>query len=91
MTSERNQSGTSRLEIDLGNAELAEILLKALEPETLSVPSDRARATLSMKDSTLIIAIQADDLTALRAAMNSYLSWISGSLGAVDSVTGQNP
>ncbi len=73
------------------NSELAEILLKALKPETLSVPSDRARVTLTRKHDALIITIEADDLTALRAAMNSYLAWISGSLGAMDSVTGQNP
>ena len=39
----------------------------------------------------LIITIDAGDLTALRAAMNSFLAWISGSVRAVESVTGQNP
>ena len=91
MSSESNQSGRSTLEIDVGDPELAKILHKALVPETLSVPSDRARVSLTLEGGTLIIEIEADDLTALRAAMNSYLAWISGSLGAVDSVTRQNP
>ena len=91
MGSESSQAGRSTLEIDIGNPELVEILYKALGPETLSVPSDRARVSITPKGDTLMIEIDADDLTALRAAMNSYLAWISGSLGALDSVTSQNP
>lgn len=91
MSNESNQSGTATLEIDIGDPELVDILYRALGPETLSVPSDRARVTLTKLDGALTIMIQADDLTALRAAMNSYLAWISGSLGAVESVTSQNP
>ena len=91
MSTEYNQPGISTLEVEIGDPDLVDILYKALRPETLSVPSDRARVTLMKKDGFLIITIKADDLTALRAAMNSYLAWISGSLGAVDSVTSENP
>lgn len=91
MNSGGNQSCMSALEIHVGSKDLASILQQALEPETASVPSDRARVDLSRHNSTIIIKIRADDLTALRAAMNSYLAWISGILGAVDSVTSQNP
>ncbi|MFW9908711.1 MAG: KEOPS complex subunit Pcc1 [Candidatus Thorarchaeota archaeon] len=79
------------LHIDLDSPELVDILYQALEPETASVPSDRASVKLEKLGSRLIVTIDANDLTALRASMNSYLAWISGSIRTVDSVTGQNP
>jgi len=91
MNDELIQACNSMIIMDLGTTELAKIIHNALEPETLSVPSDRARAKLTVKGATLAIRIEAKDLTALRAAMNSYLAWISGSLGAIESVTDKNP
>jgi KEOPS complex subunit Pcc1 len=70
-------SGHSILRIPLDSEENAKILLKALTPETASVPSDRARVELAVEGSVLVLRINASDLTALRAAMNSYLSWIA--------------
>jgi len=87
LSNERITNGKATLEIDLGRPEMVDILYAALEPETVSVPSDRAQAILSKNGSQLVITIDAGDLTALRAAMNSYLAWISGSIRAVDSVT----
>ena len=91
MNDERILSCKSSLDVDVETVELAKILHEALQPETLSVPSDRARATLAVEGNILQIRIEADDLTALRAAMNSYLAWVSASLGAVHSVTNKNP
>ncbi|MHA2378126.1 MAG: KEOPS complex subunit Pcc1 [Candidatus Thorarchaeota archaeon] len=73
------------------SSEIAEALRSALEPETDSGPSDRARATVSVQDETLVIDITAEDLTSLRAAMNSYVAWVSACVASIDSVTGQNP
>ena len=91
MSNERVTNGQAILEINLGSPEMVDILYTALEPETVSVPSDRAQATLSKKDSQLVITIDAGDLTALRAAMNSYLAWISASMRAVEFVKDKNP
>ncbi len=85
------EKGTATLELDLGSIEMVQMMMSALEPETESVASDRARVQLSAKETILVIKITAGDLTALRAAMNSYLAWISGSTKTIDSVTGQNP
>jgi len=90
MTSEILQ-GSAVLIIPLDSREMAEMVYKALNPETDSAPSDRAKAELTIRDNTLVVDISAEDLTALRAAMNSYLAWISGCVRAIDSVTGQNP
>jgi tRNA threonylcarbamoyladenosine modification (KEOPS) complex Pcc1 subunit len=84
------ENGTATLELDLGSVEMVQMMMSALEPETESVASDRASVQLTAKETVLVIKITAGDLTALRAAMNSYLAWISGSTKAVESVTGQN-
>lgn len=70
-------SGNSILRIPLDSEESARILLQALSPETASVPSDRASVEVSLDGSVLVLRINAADLTALRAATNSYLSWIA--------------
>jgi tRNA threonylcarbamoyladenosine modification (KEOPS) complex Pcc1 subunit len=89
MTKNRIERAQAILSIDLDSI-LVDILYSAIKPETESVPSDRATTNLTKKDNQLTVTINANDLTALRAAMNSFLAWISGSLRAVESVTGQN-
>jgi tRNA threonylcarbamoyladenosine modification (KEOPS) complex Pcc1 subunit len=84
------EKGTATLELDLGSVEMVQMMMSALEPETESVASDRASVQLTAKETVLVIKITAGDLTALRAAMNSYLAWISGATKTIESVTGQN-
>ncbi|MHA1950555.1 MAG: KEOPS complex subunit Pcc1 [Candidatus Thorarchaeota archaeon] len=69
--------GKSRIEIPLDSKKTAELLLAALSPETRSGPSDRATTSISTRDNVLVINIEANDITALRAAMNSYIAWVS--------------
>ncbi len=77
-------SGKSTIEIPLDSKKTAELLLTALKPETESGPSDRATTNLSIRGSVLIIEVEANDLTALRAAMNSYIAWVSACLRTVE-------
>jgi len=78
--------GNSLLEIPLESKELAMIIYSALFPETESIPSERATTSVSLKGSSLVIEITANDLTAMRAALNSYLAWISACLRTIDSI-----
>ncbi len=80
-------AGKSIIEIPLESRETAIILLSALEPETQSGPSDRAITRLTIKDTTLVIEVEAGDLTALRAAMNSYLAWVSACIKSIEYVS----
>ncbi len=93
MTSKPVQSASATLSIDLESNELAKMIRSALLPEIDASPTDRAAASISVEGTTLIIEITAGDLTSLRAAMNSYLAWVSGCKKAVESVTdtSQNP
>ncbi|MHA2025570.1 MAG: KEOPS complex subunit Pcc1 [Candidatus Thorarchaeota archaeon] len=77
-------SGKSTIEIPLKSKKTAELLLAALSPETKSGPSDRATTNVSIRDNVLVIEIEANDITALRAAMNSYIAWVSACLRTVE-------
>ena len=78
--------GNSILEIPFESEELAKILYSALLPETESIPSERATTSVSVKGSSLVVEIIANDLTAMRAALNSYVAWISACLRTIDSI-----
>lgn len=79
-------TGKSVIEIPLESKETAEIILAALKPETKSGPSDRATTQVSLRDTVLIIEVEAGDLTALRAAMNSYIAWVSACIKSIEQV-----
>jgi len=79
-------NGTAVLEMPLSSIEEATIIYNALLPETESIPSDRARSKISIEGSKLIIEVEANDLTALRASLNSFIAWIAACLATLDSI-----
>jgi len=79
-------TGTSVLEFPLESERVAHILYSALLPETKSIASDRATTKVSVKGSSLIVEIVANDLTAMRAALNSFVAWISACMRTIDSI-----
>ena len=81
-------TGNSILEIPLDSERVANILYSALLPETESIHSDRATTKISVRGSLLIVEIDANDLTALRAALNSFVAWISACMKTIDSIDG---
>jgi len=76
----------SILEIPLESEQKARILCSALTPETESIPSDRATSTVTVNGSSLIVRIEANDLTAMRASLNSYVAWISACMRTLESI-----
>ncbi|TFG15534.1 hypothetical protein EU537_00505 [Candidatus Thorarchaeota archaeon] len=88
---ELSTGGTVIIEIETASAEEASILLRSVQPETYSAPSDRARVQISQTGPTLRIEISADDFVALRAATNSYLAWTSASIAARQTLLGESP
>lgn len=79
-------TGKSVIEIPFESKKTAEIILSALRPETKSGPSDRATTQVSLRDSVLIIQVEAGDITALRAAMNSYIAWVSACIKSIEQI-----
>ena len=58
----------------------------ALEPEAQTPSSDRSSTTISVSDHNLVIETDANDVSALRASLNSYLRWVEGIQGIVDNL-----
>lgn len=54
-----------------------EIILKALGPEAKIPPTRRFKSILERESTFLVLRIEANDTTALRAALNAYLRWIN--------------
>ena len=67
----------AELKLDLESKENASIIYSAIDPETREVSSDRAITTIKQDANTIRIFVEAEDLTALRASMNSFLAWVS--------------
>ncbi|MFW9960020.1 MAG: KEOPS complex subunit Pcc1 [Candidatus Thorarchaeota archaeon] len=81
----------SALEIPVESKQKAKILHAALLPETESIPSDRANSRVTVRGSSLIVEIEASDLTAMRASLNSFVAWISACLRTIDSIDAKSP
>ncbi len=75
----------ARIHID-ATQETARVLLASIGPEAETGVSDRSRAKLVEEEGGIAILIEADDVTALRAAVNSYLYWAQEVLDLGDRV-----
>ncbi len=64
----------ARIHVD-ASPEVARVLLASIGPEAETGVSDRSSARLVPDEGGVAIIIEADDVTALRAAVNSYLYW----------------
>lgn len=68
----------AKIEIDFPLPRLGFIVAKAIHPELENSPADRFNAKLTVKkEGKINICISATDTSALRAALNSYLYWVS--------------
>ncbi len=58
--------------------ETVSVILGSLKPELESGISDRSAVAVEASAKGLLVKVSAEDVTALRAAVNSYLYWIQG-------------
>ncbi|MFQ5758243.1 MAG: KEOPS complex subunit Pcc1 [Candidatus Bathyarchaeia archaeon] len=61
-------------------------VLNALKPETRKSSSSRSRTMVEEEEGKLIVSFEAKDTSALRAAINAYLRWISLTQNILESV-----
>jgi tRNA threonylcarbamoyladenosine modification (KEOPS) complex Pcc1 subunit len=62
------------------------VLAGSLQPEVESPSSSRSRVSLEPSEGRLELRINASDVTALRAAVNSYLHWVDSILNLLDRI-----
>ena len=65
---------------------LSELIQESLSPEVEQSISERSNVVITRKNGDLAIIIEALDIVALRAAINSYLRWIKTILDIVETV-----
>lgn len=70
---ERIQANVS---VKFSNAETAEDFFIALKPETLKSFTDRSSISMKRVNDSIEFQIDASDVTAFRATLNSYLIWL---------------
>ena len=61
-------------------------ILNAIKPETQTMQTTRASVKLEKDDNYLLLSVEAEDTTALRATLNAYLRWINSTLNVIDVV-----
>lgn len=66
--------------------EFVNILLHALQPEAERPSSDRSSVSMEAEGQHLSLRIRASDISALRAALNSYLRWADAILDVLERV-----
>ena len=54
---------------------MGNVIVSSLRPELATPTSDRSEVSINPTTSGILITIEAEDITALRAAANSYLYW----------------
>lgn len=60
-----------------------ETVRRALEPEAKRPIAARSIATLEKNGTFLVLKVESEDTVALRAALNSYLRWISSTTNVI--------
>jgi len=64
------------LRLEFPSEKEARIFWESLKPETESPATPRSHVRVEREGSLLIFSFEAKDTTALRASLNSYLSWL---------------
>jgi len=64
------------IHLRLTSEKKAEVLWRSLRPETESSPTYRSKVQVERKEEIFKIIFESTDTTALRASINSYLSWL---------------
>lgn len=74
------RSVKSNIVVELDNVSQAKIIYESILLEFETAPDYRSSMNLELKDSKIIININAEDSTSFRASVNSAIKWIKLSL-----------
>lgn len=71
------REASAMLRITYPSEREAEIVSKSIQPETLATVKYRSRVKVIREGRNMTLIFESKDTTALRAAINSYLSWLT--------------
>ncbi|MFC6904736.1 KEOPS complex subunit Pcc1 [Halalkalicoccus tibetensis] len=86
MTSEPPHDASLRFEYD--RERRARHVERSVRPELAGLADDRSRTSISREEATLSVRIEAEDLVALRAATNTWLTLLEVAERAAEAGTG---
>ncbi|MHA1264213.1 MAG: KEOPS complex subunit Pcc1 [Candidatus Helarchaeota archaeon] len=66
----------AQISINFSTLKIIEHIFNALQPETRTKFSDRSTIQISKAHNSIQLNIEAKDITAFRATINSYLIWL---------------
>jgi len=66
----------AEISVKFDNSQIAENFFISLQPESLSGLSDRSNISMEQETDSIRFRIDAKDITAFRATLNSYLIWM---------------
>lgn len=66
----------ARIKISISDSNLFRALYSALKPESERAPTERSTVKIIKETNFIIINISTNDLTSLRASINSYFKWL---------------
>jgi KEOPS complex subunit Pcc1 len=64
------------LHFKLSSEKEAEIISRSIQPETETTTKHRSKVKVTRERDSIILVFESKDVTALRASINSYLSWL---------------
>ena len=67
----------AEFKIKFNNLDEAKLVLKSIEPEIQTAPSEKTSVEINLDGKTLKLIINAEDTPSLRASVNSYFRWIT--------------
>ena len=70
------EKASAVVRLNFPSEKMSFMIQKALEPETRASVTYRSKVKLTCEGKTVSLFFEANDITALRASMNSYLSWL---------------
>ena len=85
MTGELTESVSAEVGIEVPE-DLVNILLGAIQPEVERPSSSRSEVSVRAVGRRLIFRVKSSDVSALRAALNSYLRWADSVLDVLNRV-----
>ena len=62
-------------------------LIKALTPEVCKQMGTRSRVTVTRDQLFIVLNVEAEDIVALRSALNAYLRWVNSTLRVMEIVS----
>jgi KEOPS complex subunit Pcc1 len=70
------EEASAFIRLTFPSAKEAEIISKSVEPETAATLRYRSKVKVFRDGESTLLKFEAKDTTALRASINSYLSWL---------------